>query len=121
MLGHNRSLADGDSLLTLEYGGVLDDETFELSADDLQARLHVVAGGHLVALLHLPGAAAQAFGLANLQIGTWQKVEKEVRVSTFAREARSLTHEPLQRLCSLNELMVIMHRLFRVKSKINSC
>jgi len=58
--------------LTLEYGGVLDDETLELRADSLQARLHVVAGGYLVAFLHLLGAAGRPFGLAHLQVGTWQ-------------------------------------------------
>lgn len=65
--------------LTLEYGGVLDDETLELSADDLQAGLHVAACGHLIALLHLLGAAGRAFALANLQIRTWQGVNTSPR------------------------------------------
>lgn len=56
------------SLLTLEYGGVLDDEALELSADNLQTRLHVAASGYLIALLHLLGTAGRSFGLANLQI-----------------------------------------------------
>lgn len=56
---------------TLEDGGVLDDETLELRADHLQARLHVTASRHQVALLHLLGAAARPFGLANLQVGAW--------------------------------------------------
>jgi len=55
----------------LEYGGVLDDEAFELSADGLQTRLHVAPRRHLIALLHFLGTAGRAFGLAHLQIRTW--------------------------------------------------
>lgn len=65
------------SLLTLEYGGVLDDETFELSTDNLQTRLHVAACGYLIPLLHLLGTAGWAFGLANLQIRTWQEINTD--------------------------------------------
>ena len=44
-----------------------------MSADDLQARLHVAACSYLIPLLHLLGTAGRAFGLANLKIGTWQQ------------------------------------------------
>lgn len=57
----------------MEDGGILDDEMFQWSADHLQTRLHVAAGGDLIALLHLFGAARRAFGLTHLQIGTWQR------------------------------------------------
>lgn len=65
------------SLLTLEYGSILDDEPFELSADNLQARLHVAACGYLIPLLHLLGTAGRAFGLANLQIRTWREISRD--------------------------------------------
>lgn len=64
-------------LLTLEYGSVLDDKTFELSTDNLQARLHVAACRYLIPLLHLLGTAGRAFGLANLQICTWQEISRD--------------------------------------------
>lgn len=58
----------GNSLPTLEDGGILNDKTLELSADHLQTRFQVAACCHQVALLHLLGAAGLAFGLANLQV-----------------------------------------------------
>ena len=61
----------------MEYGGVLDDETLELTTDNLQTRLHVAACGYLIPLLHLLGTAARAFGLANLQIRTWQEINRD--------------------------------------------
>lgn len=64
-------------LLTLEYRGVLDDETFELCADNLQTRLHIAARRYLIPLLHLLGTAGWAFGLANLQICTWQEISRD--------------------------------------------
>lgn len=79
------------SLLTLEYGGILNDETLELSADNLQAGLHVAACGYLIALLHLLGTAGRPFGLANLQIGTWQEISRErtqVQMSGASRSNR---------------------------------
>lgn len=65
------------SLLTLEYGSILDDETLELSTDNLQARLHVAACSYLIPLLHLLGTAGRAFGLANLQVCTWQENSRD--------------------------------------------
>lgn len=65
------------SLLTLEYGSILDDQTLELSTDNLQTRLHVAACSYLIPLLHLLGTAGRAFGLANLQIRTWQEISRD--------------------------------------------
>lgn len=67
----------GALVLTLEYGSIPDDETLELSADNLQARLHVAACGYLIPLLHLLGTAGRAFGLADLQIRTWRETNRD--------------------------------------------
>lgn len=69
------------SCLTLEDGSILDDEPLELSTDSLQARLHVAARGYLIALLHFLGTAGRPFGLANLQISTWQRISRGVYIS----------------------------------------
>lgn len=62
---------------TLEYGSILDDEMFELSADNLQARLHVAACSYLIPLLHLLRTAGRAFGLADLQICACQEISRD--------------------------------------------
>lgn len=79
------------SLLTLEYGSILDDETLELSTDNLQAGLHVAACSYLIALLHLLGTAGRAFGLANLQICTWHEISRD-GTEVEMRRASSFTH-----------------------------
>lgn len=92
------------SCLTLEYGSVLDDESLELSADNLQAGLHVAARGYLIALLHFLGTAGGAFGLADLQISTWQRIGREADISRTSpqisiagnlRKIASVTMEPI--------------------------
>lgn len=59
--------------LTLEDGGVLDDEELQLHAGRLQDLLHVQAGRCLVLLLHLPGAARGALRDTYLQIRPWRE------------------------------------------------
>lgn len=108
------------SLLTLEYGGILNDETLELSADNLQARLHVAACSYLIALLHLLGTAGWPFGLANLQIGAWQEISRErtqVRMSRASRSNRIICmlitentiHSRFAALMSILSLNVILY------------
>lgn len=80
-------------LLTLENGSVLNDKAFELSADSLQTRLHVAACSYLIPLLHLLGTAGRAFGLANLQIGTWQGISRDRTVAWMS--AGKETEKPL--------------------------
>lgn len=127
-------------MLTLEYGSIPDDKTLELSADNLQARLHVAACGYLIPLLHLLGTAGRAFGLADLQIRTWQEtsrdgtevemskgkeLQKPLLFNSHRTEASSFTHRKkiqlhhlhakhrkhYSRFCSLNEQRIIMWRL----------
>lgn len=84
--------APSTNCLTLENGSVLDDELLELSADNLQAKLHVAACSYLVALLHFLETAGWPFGLANLQISTWQRVSRGVYVSTESPETTITSH-----------------------------
>ena len=99
---------------TLKYGCVLDDEMFELSADNLQARLHVAARSYLIPLLHLLRTAGRAFGLADLQICTCQEIKNdktEVLIcSSFHPhhlQANHRKHHP-KRIHSLNERLIII-------------
>lgn len=91
-------LDEACSLLTLKYGSILDDETLEVSTDNLQARLHVAACSYLIALLHLLGTAGRAFGLANLQICAWQENQQRQDRSPDDEQDLSLyTHTHMHR------------------------